>query len=102
MDIRYPQSSWIQAFTDGSAENAVRNGGSGVFIKFPGGTPDSLSIPVGDLCSNYRAELQALQAAAQHLAERDDRRRNIVFLTDSLSSLQCIMSGPTDHPSKEL
>ena len=102
MDIRYPQSSWIQAFTDGSAENAVRNGGSGVLIKFPGDTPDSLSIPVGDLCSNYRAELEALQAAAKYLTERDDRRRNIVFLTDSLSALQCIMSGPTDHPSKEL
>ena len=26
---RYPQTSWTHAYTDGSAENAVRNGGSG-------------------------------------------------------------------------
>ena len=101
MDKRYPQSSWIHAFTDGSAENAVRNGGSGAFIKFPNNPSASLSTPVGDLCSNYRAEMQALQAAARYLAERE-QHQNIVFLTDSLSALQSIMSGPTDHPTKQL
>ena len=30
---RYPKSTWTHSFTDGSAENAVRNGGSGAYIR---------------------------------------------------------------------
>ena len=37
---RYPQHSWIHAYTDGSAEKAVNNGGSGIYLKFP----DRLSV----------------------------------------------------------
>ena len=48
---RYPKSTWTHVFTDGSAENAVRNGGSGAYIRRPDGTTSSLSIPAGDLSS---------------------------------------------------
>ena len=44
---RYPSHQWIQAFTDGSAESAVRNAGSGVFIKYPDSSSYTLSLPVG-------------------------------------------------------
>ena len=47
----YPKSTWTHVFTDGSAENAVRNGGSGAYIRRPDGTTSSLSIPAGDLSS---------------------------------------------------
>ena len=50
---RYPQSSWTHA----STENAVRNGGSGAYIRYPDGTTFSLSVAVGLLSSNYRAEV---------------------------------------------
>ena len=35
---RYPKSTWTHVFTDGSAENAVRNGGSGAYIRRLDGT----------------------------------------------------------------
>ena len=57
MQDRYRKSPWTHVFTDGSAENAVRNGGSGAFIHRLDGTISSLSILAGDLSSNYRAEV---------------------------------------------
>jgi hypothetical protein len=51
---RYPPHSWIQAYTDGSAERAVKNAGSGVYISYPEGTPFTLATPVGKQSSKYR------------------------------------------------
>ena len=39
MQNSYPKSKWTHVFTDGSAENAVRNRGSVVYIHRPDGTP---------------------------------------------------------------
>ena len=54
------------------------------------------------LSANYRAEVQALNAATEQLIARGDKRQNIVLLTDSLSALQSLMSGPTDHSTRQL
>ena len=99
---RYPKSTWTHAFTDGSAENAVRNGGSGACIRRPDGTTSSLSIPAGDLSSNYRAEVHALKAATELLIEEDCNQQNIVLLSDSLSALQSLTNGPTDFRTQQL
>ena len=93
---RYPKSTWTHVFTDGSAENAVRNEGSGAYIRRPDGTTSSLSIPAGDLSSNFRAEVHALKAATELLIEKDCSPQNIVLLSDSLSALQSLTNGPTD------
>ena len=90
---RYPKSTWTHVFTDGSAENAVRNGGSGAYIRRPDGTTFSLSIPAGDLSSNYRAEVHALKAATELLTEGDCNQQNTVLLSDSLSALQSLTSS---------
>ena len=50
----------------------------------------------------YRAEVQALNAATEHLIARGGKRQTIVLLTDSLSALQSLMSGPTDHSTRQL
>ena len=71
MQDRYSKSTSIHVFKDGSTENAVRNGGSGAYIRSPDGTASSLSIPAGDLSSNYRAGFHALKAATEHLIEKD-------------------------------
>ena len=99
---RYPQHSWIHAYTDGSAEKAVQNAGSGVYIRFPNNSTISLSNPVGRRCSNYRAELHALTTAALHLSEREEKGKNIVFLTDSKSALQALSAGPSDSSTRQL
>ena len=98
----YPKSTWTHVFTDGSAENAVRNGGSGTYIRRSDGTTASLSIPAGDLSSNYRAEVHALKAATELLIEEDCNQQNIVMLSDSLSALQSLTNGPTDLCTQQL
>lgn len=32
---RYPQEAWIHAYTDGSATDAMANGGPGILVHFP-------------------------------------------------------------------
>ena len=93
---RYPKSTWIHFFSDGSEENAIRNGGSGAYISYPDGSSVSLSIPAGELSSNYRAEVQALTIAIQHLTE-EEGQYNMVILTDSMSAPQSLSPGHTDR-----
>ena len=75
-----------------------------MFIRQPEQVPFSLSLPAGSLCSNFRAEVTAITAAAQHLAapERDPPNCPIVILTDSLSTLQALSAEETDHSMREL
>lgn len=42
----YNPLEWVHAYTDGSADGAVRNGGSGVYVRFPNKRSLSTSIPV--------------------------------------------------------
>ena len=48
MDKHYPAATWIHIYTNGSAENATRNGGCGAYIKRPDKPPLSVSAPGGD------------------------------------------------------
>ena len=102
MQDRSPKSTWTHVFTDCSAENAVRNGGSGVYIRRSDGTTSSLSIPSGGLSSNYRAKLHDLKAATEHLIKEDCNQQIIVLLSDSLSALQSLTNGPTDLRTQQL
>ena len=102
MQDRYRKSTRTHVFTDGSAENAVKNGGSGAYIHRSDGTTSSLSIPAVDLSSNYRAELHALKAATEHVIEEDCNQQNVVLLSDSLSALQSFTNGTTDLRTQQL
>ena len=98
----YPAASWTHIYTDGSAENATRNGGCGAYIKRPGQHPLSVSAPVGILCSNYRAEVLALLNATEIIISWEEKPKKAVFLTDSLLALQALMSGEPDTTQKKL
>ena len=89
-------------FTADSFYNAIRNGGSGAYIRRSDGTTSSLSIPAGNLSSNNRAEVHVLKAATELLIEEDCNQQNIVLLSDSLSVLQSLTNGPTDHHTQQL
>ena len=102
MQDRYPKSTWTHVFRDGSAENTARNGGSGAYICRSDGTTSSLSIPVGDLSSNFRAEVHTLKAATEHLIGEYCNQQNIVLLSDSLFALQSLANGPTDLRTQQL
>ena len=66
---RLPHTAWTHLYTDGSAEEGMKNGGSGVYIRYSDGDSTSLSVPGGIQCSNYRAEMLAICTAAEHLLE---------------------------------
>ena len=89
-------------YTDGSAENAPRNVKCGAYIKHPGKPPLSVSAPGGILCSNYRAEVLALLNATETIILWEEKPKKAVFLTDSLSALQALISGEPDTTQTKL
>ena len=96
IDKHYPAASWTHIYTNGSAENATRNGGCGVCTKCPGKPPLFVPALGGILCSNYRAEVLALLNATETIISWEEKPKKAIFLTDSLSALQALMSGEPD------
>ena len=91
--------TWIRAYTDGSAKEATTDGGGGIYIEWPNGLSQRMSIPTGKYSSNYRAESEALIEAATALRNhRDTYDSKVVLLTDAKSVLQALEnSKKTDH-----
>ena len=55
------------------------------------------------MCSNYRAEAQALLTATETVTQLETRPKKVVLLTDSLSVLQSLASGnPEDYTLRNL
>ena len=96
IDEFYPGSTWTQVFTDGSAEDATRNGGSGIYIRHPDGDCSTLAVPGGQLCSNFRAEVHAISTAADFLSSCGKPLSHVVIFTDSMSTLQALKSPDPD------
>ena len=68
---KYPPDHWIRAFTDGSASEAIRGRGAGIYIEWPDNTSSSISVPTGKYSTNYKAEAEALQEAARVFANSE-------------------------------
>ncbi|KAK3791357.1 hypothetical protein RRG08_012539 [Elysia crispata] len=94
--LKYPKCSWIHIYTDGSAEKAVKKGGSGMIAIHPSGAAFSKARPVGVQSTNFKAEMDALLLAAEHLETDAQHQYRAVILSDSLSTLQTLQSNPTD------
>ena len=77
--VAYPSTTWAIVYTDGSAEEAAKNGGGGVFIKVPDSRSIRKSMVTGQQSTNYRAEAYALLAAAQTLNQEERLPTNSVF-----------------------
>ena len=100
IDLNYPSENWIRVYTDGSAEEAVSNGGAGVYIEWPDGTTLERSFPTGKHSSNYKAEAIALEEAADILSSPKSHEQNVVFLTDAKSVLQKLLNAKNKDQSK--
>ena len=74
-------------YTNGSAENAVRNEGAGVYIQYPGGREDKISLATGICSTNYTAEVETLKTAAAHTEVSTHASPSVVLLSDALSIL---------------
>ncbi|XP_070182779.1 uncharacterized protein, partial [Littorina saxatilis] len=94
---QYPCESWIHVYTDGSATDAVANGGAGVYASFP-----TTNIPTGKHCSDYSAEIQALVQAASIIQDSSSECLQAVFLTDALSVLEALAGGKLPHLMEKL
>ena len=88
LESAYHPSTWTRVYTDGSADQAVKNGGSGVLICYQDGRKTSRSLPAGSISTNYRAETTALLEAAKTLKQENQQPPHIVFLTDCRSAIQ--------------
>ncbi|KAK7097663.1 hypothetical protein V1264_004608 [Littorina saxatilis] len=86
----YNASVWTHIYTDGSSDGAIKNGGSGILVRYPDGHTLSRSLPAGELSSNYRAELTALREAVSLVSEHPPS--HAVFLTDCRSAVQSLQS----------
>ena len=61
-------------------------GGCGIYIRQLNKPPITIAIPGGDMCSNYRAEAQALLTATETVTQLETRPKKVVLLTDSICS----------------
>ena len=89
LNENFPKESWIRIYTDGSAEDASKNGGAGIYIQYTDGKEEQISLSTGSLSTNYKAESEALSHAAKTIANKLENKNNIVFLSDALSVLLC-------------
>ena len=90
---KYPPDHWIRAFPDGSASEAIRDGGGGVYREWPDYTSSSINIPTGKYSTNYKAEAEALQEAARVLVNSEATyNTKVVLLTAARSVLESLES----------
>ena len=68
----------------------------------PSGAAFSKARPVGVQSTNFKAEMDALLLAAEHLETDAQQQHSAVILSDSLSALQTLQSNPTDNTTKTL
>ena len=99
---QYPQEAWTHVYTDGSATNAIQDGGAGIAIQHPNGFTETASAATGTQCSNYRAESEALMNAVKMVKDSVQQSSQVVFLTDALSVIQALTSNKLPQLAKAL
>ena len=91
IDDFYPQDTWIRIYTDGSATDAIQDGGAGSIIYLPDGDTIESATATGKQCTNYAAEVKALSQGAQAILDIvGNHKEDVVFLTDSKSVLDAL------------
>ncbi|GFR60787.1 RNA-directed DNA polymerase from mobile element jockey [Elysia marginata] len=90
LDRKYPIGEWIRIYTDGSATDAVRNGGGGVYATLPDGTTLERSFACGRRCTKYKAETEAIKEALNMVNNKISKTSKVVILSDARSVLQTL------------
>ena len=82
----------ILVFSDGSVEEAVRNGGGAAVIER---NQEKIVVKkaAGMYCSSFHSELIAIQGALEVIASKGWSREKIYLCTDSLSALKYLERG---------
>ena len=98
----YNTSEWTHVYTDGSAEEAVKNGGAGFFIKHTNGNLTPRAFPTGKISSNYRAETIALLHAVRFFLGTASPPQKVVFFTDCRSLLQGLQNNKNEQLMQDI
>ena len=94
----YPEKEWTHAYTDGSATDATKDGGGGVYIKFTS-EETRIPFPTGKYSTNYKAEADALERAVALIKENTHKAKSqVVVFTDALSVLQALKNTQEKKP----
>ena len=97
IDDFYPQATWIHVYTDGSATDAVQDGGAGSLIYLSNGQTFKEASATGKYSTNYDAEVKALEQGAQTVIDLTATNlEDVVFPTDSRSVLDSL-AGHGEH-----
>ena len=95
--MTFTQATWIHVYTDGSATDAVQDGGAGSLIYLPNGKTLEAASATGTYCPNYDAEVKTLEQGAQAVIDLTDANsENVLFLTDTWSVLDSLV-GHGEH-----
>ena len=94
LSANYPEEEWTQVDTGGSAIEATRNGGGGVYIKYR--AEAHISVVAGRCATNFRTKAMALSTAASEILADLDKTHKKVFSSDALLVLDALQD-----PQKE-
>ena len=100
VDELYPQDAWIHVYTDGSATNAIGDSGAGSTIYLQGGQQIKHSVATGKHCTNYGAEIKALEQGAKAIDDLTDQTTDVLFITDSRFALDALHNQSEPHLSR--
>ena len=95
----------VEIYTDGSAQNGTKNGGSGAVIMDKTNNKEyEMCAPAGTYTCSYQAELIAIKIALQKVKELQEQNKilplnssNIHLFTDSKSAVQKLKRSNTSN-----
>ena len=93
-----PVKEWTQVYIDGSAIDATRDGGAGVYTKYRA-EEAHISVAAGRYSTNFKAEAMTLNTAVTEiLANLDKTHKEVVFFSDAVS----VLVTPQNPQTKEI
>ncbi|GFV93730.1 probable RNA-directed DNA polymerase from transposon BS [Trichonephila clavipes] len=93
------QDNFAIAYTDGSSDRSLSNGGAGVILLLPDGNNYKHKINTGIIASNFTSELGAIREALilyQQNPHVIDSTEGLVIFSDSKSAIEAIRNGETN------
>ncbi|GFV57426.1 RNase H domain-containing protein [Trichonephila clavipes] len=93
------QDNFAIAYTDGSSDRSLSNGGAGIILLLPDGNNYKQKINTGIIASNFTSELVAIREALllyQQNPHVIDSTEGLVIFSDSKSAIEAIRNGETN------
>ncbi|GFV83483.1 probable RNA-directed DNA polymerase from transposon BS [Trichonephila clavipes] len=93
------QDNFAIAYTDGSSDRSLSNGGAGIILLLPDGNNYKHKINTGIIASNFTSELVAIREALllyQQNPHVIDSTEGLAIFSDSKSAIEAIRNGETN------